>query len=287
MAISKELQKKVDFAIRLLQQAEISAKSKGQPVEIAYSGGKDSDVLLELAKMANIKFRAIYKNTSIDPPYTIKHCKENGVEIMPPKLTFLELLKNHGFPTRFRRFCCGYLKEYKILDVSAIGVRRSESKKRSERYKEPTQCRFYGKKKSEHVEQFFPILEWDDNDVEQFIKERNIQCHPLYYDEQGKFHVEKRLGCMCCPLISRKKRIKQFMLTPNMVKLYAIGGGYFFDNHDNKKVRERFNNVYEWICMDLFCESLQDFQNKFGKNLFNKGVDCKKFLEDYFNIKFD
>jgi len=38
--------------------------------------------------------------------------------------------------------------------------------------------------------------------------------------------------------------------------------------------------------MDLFCESLQDFQNKFGKNLFNDGIDCKKFLEDYFNIKF-
>ena len=283
--MTKELQKKVDFAIRLLQQAEISAKSKGQPVEIAYSGGKDSDCLLELAKMAKIKYRAIYKNTSIDPPGTIKHCKDKGVEIRQPKKTFLELLKKQGYPSRLIRFCCRELKEYKILDVCAMGIRKSESKRRNNQYKEPTECKFYGNKKN-HVEAFYPMLEWSDSDVEQFIQERKIKCHHLYYDEQGIFHVEKRLGCLCCPIKSRKQRLNDFKKYPNMVKLYIRGGEYYFNSKPFTKNNKIFNNVYEkFVCL-LFCDNVEDFKKRFGKNLFNDGVDCKKFLEDYFNIKF-
>lgn len=63
----------------------ISAVGENQ-VEVSYSGGKDSDVILELAKMSGVKYRAIYKNTTIDPPGTIAHCVENGVEIMKPTI---------------------------------------------------------------------------------------------------------------------------------------------------------------------------------------------------------
>jgi 3'-phosphoadenosine 5'-phosphosulfate sulfotransferase (PAPS reductase)/FAD synthetase len=56
------------------------------PIEVSYSGGKDSDVILALTKMAGIPYRAIYKNTTIDPPGTVQHCKDNGVE-------WLEILK--------------------------------------------------------------------------------------------------------------------------------------------------------------------------------------------------
>ena len=69
-----ELQKKIDDAIRLLKVFD----NPDDPVEIAYSGGKDSDVILQLAKEAGINFRAIYKNTTIDPPGTINHAKEMG-----------------------------------------------------------------------------------------------------------------------------------------------------------------------------------------------------------------
>lgn len=46
------------------------------PIEVSYSGGKDSDVILTLTKMAGIPYRAIYKNTTIDPPGTVQHCKD-------------------------------------------------------------------------------------------------------------------------------------------------------------------------------------------------------------------
>ena len=170
----KELQKKVDFAIKLLQ----SIPQDGD-IELSYSGGKDSDVILELAKMAGIPYRAIYKATTIDPPKTIAHAKEMGAEVIHPKKTFFQLVSKSGFPSRFSRECCSVLKEYKICDRAIQGIRRSESRKRAERYKEPEECRVYSKK--EKVKIYLPILEWTDQDVAEFIKERNIKCHPLYY----------------------------------------------------------------------------------------------------------
>lgn len=104
-----DLQKKIEKAIKLLQT---TTKNRGV-VELAYSGGKDSDVCLELCKMAGINFRAIYKCTTIDPSGTIAHAKSKGVEIVKPKMTMREILQKSGFPTRRKRFCCRILKEYK------------------------------------------------------------------------------------------------------------------------------------------------------------------------------
>ena len=171
-----ELQKKVDRAIRLLQSIPTD---KGD-IEISYSGGKDSDVILELAKMAGIPYRAIYKNTTIDAPGSIAHAMKNAVEIIRPKESFFRLVSKFGFPSRYYRFCCSALKEYKVCDIAIQGIRRSESKNREKRYKEPQICRFYGSKKN-HVSVYLPILEWTDEDVSEFIKERNIKCHPIYY----------------------------------------------------------------------------------------------------------
>ena len=95
--MTEKLEKKVDRAIRLLQSIPIN----NGDIELSYSGGKDSDVILELVKMAGLKVRVIYKNTTIDPPGTIKHCKEVGAEIVNPRTTFLQLIRKKGYPSRF------------------------------------------------------------------------------------------------------------------------------------------------------------------------------------------
>lgn len=181
--INEQLQKKIDQSIRLLQSVQ---KRYDGEIELAYSGGKDSDVILQLAKEAGIRYRAIYKNTTIDPPGTIAHVKEMGVEILRPKENFFQLIAKKGFPSRFSRFCCEALKEYKVLDKTVIGVRKAESRARKERYNEPTECRYFGSKKEEnHVEQIYPILEWTDEDVRDFILDRGLKLAPLYYDMGG------------------------------------------------------------------------------------------------------
>lgn len=174
----EKYQRKVEFAIKLLRHIPQDCE-----IELSYSGGKDSDVILELARMAGIPFRAIYKNTTIDPPYTIQHCKEKGVEIFAPKMTFFELIRKKGLPSRYKRFCCEVLKEYKVCDRAIQGVRRTESVSRAKRYKEPEICRVYPHKEKARI--YLPILEWTDADVERFITEQGIKCHPLYYDRGG------------------------------------------------------------------------------------------------------
>lgn len=71
--MKEELERKITQSIKLLQ-----VSCKGKKVELAYSGGKDSDVILQLAKESGIDFVPIYKMTTIDPPLTIKHAQDNG-----------------------------------------------------------------------------------------------------------------------------------------------------------------------------------------------------------------
>ena len=277
----KELEKKVEQSIKLLRSV---GASNPDPIEVAYSGGKDSDVILQLAKEAGINYRAIYKNTTIDPPGTIKHVREMGVEVKTPEKNFFQLIEQKGFPNMFMRFCCEKLKEYKILDRAIIGVRKSESTRRSLRYNEPTECKFYGNKK-QHVEAIYPILDWTDEDVEEFLADRGIKCAPLYYDEDGTFHVERRLGCMCCPLIYYKKRLKAFEQYPFMVKAYIKAGQKYRDDpkHAEAKTVAKYGDVYEWFVREVFYPNQKAFEEERDNSTVRP--DYKKYIEDYFNIQ--
>ena len=279
--MNKELKKKIKQAVKLLQ---VCYKSAGEPIEVAYSGGKDSDVILELAKMSGIEYRAIYKNTTIDPPGTIKHVMEKGVEIRRPKESFFSLMKRNGYPNRFSRFCCSVLKEYKILDNCVIGIRKCESVKRSKRYTEPTECRIFGSKKN-HVNAIYPILDWTDADELEFIKERGIKLHPLYYREDGSIDITRRLGCMCCPLKYHKKRLQQFKQYPGMIKAYLRCGNKFLKSHPESKTAKRYSDVYEYFVANAFFNNYKDYVNAKSGNLFSEKPDYKKQIEDYFKIE--
>lgn len=266
---NEQLQKKVNQAIKLLQSV-----AKSETVEVAYSGGKDSDVILQLVRESGIKYVARYKNTTIDPPGTIKHCKENGVEILQPKIKFFDIVKRFGYPNAFQRVCCKKLKKYPTeSNLVILGIRKVESVKRKKMYKEPINCKIYSKKK--HVQQILPILEWTDDDVLDFIQDRNIRLHPLYYDEKGVIHIERRLGCMGCPLQSRKKRIQFFIENPKWLKAWINAGHQFY------KVRTM--DEYELMVGVLFYKSIRELQT-IQNGLFGK-MDCKKLLEEKFNIK--
>lgn len=276
--VNENLQKKIVQSIRLLEG--IQKRYEGE-IELAYSGGKDSDVILQLAKEAGIKYRAIHKCTTIDPPGTLAHVNEMNVEIRRPKESFFQLVARKGFPSRFSRFCCEKLKEYKILDKAIIGVRKDESRARSNRYNEPTMCRFYGAQKEEnHVEQIYPILEWTIEDVKEFIIDRGLKLAPMYYDEEGKIDVTRRLGCMCCPLASRKKRIIEFQKHPLIAKAYLRAGQKFMDSHPKCKAREKYENVYEWFTRDVFFSRNEEWE-AVSKSFFGK-PNFKKYLEDKF-----
>lgn len=263
----------------------INAVGGGQ-VEVSYSGGKDSDVILELVKMSGVNYRAIYKNTTIDPSGTIAHCKENGVEIMKPTIRFFELVEKKGFPTRRARFCCEKLKEYKVMDMAIHGIRRSESTARAKRYSssDPIVCRMYGSKKN-HVNVILPILDWTDEDVAEFIAERGIKCHSLYYDENGNFHPERRLGCLGCPM-SQKGQLEDFRNNPQLVKLWIKAGQKWWDSHPNASSHQKFNDIYELFVHNVFYRTYEEFRNAVDGGLFKEyTINCKEYIEKQFNIK--
>lgn len=246
--MNEELNTKIKRAIRLLRSYDVFCKDK-YVLELAYSGGKDSDVILQLAKEAGINFKPIYKMTTLDPPGTIKHVKEMGVEIIRPDMNFFQLVERKGLPSRRMRFCCEKLKEYPINEKVIMGVRAAESIKRNKIYKEPTSCRIV---KSKHIEQVLPILSWTNQDIYEFIEDRKLKCAPIYYDDFGNFDVNRRLGCMCCPLQSYKKRLAEFRRYPKIALRYIESCKIYLQNHKNGKAYKKTNgDPYHFFLQDF------------------------------------
>ena len=109
--------------------------------EIMDSGGKDSAVLVHIAKKSGIPIKVVHNLTTVDAPETVyyvrdkfKKLREEGIdaEIVKPKETMWQLIEKKGTPpTRLIRYCCAALKEtYGVGKKIATGVRRSESVQR-------------------------------------------------------------------------------------------------------------------------------------------------------------
>lgn len=106
---------KVDLAIQRLRAF--------QPPEgyyVAFSGGKDSQCIYHLCKMAGVKFDAHYAITSADPPELIYFIRKNYPDVEFTRqydkdgkpITMWSLIASHALPpTRKARYCCASLKE--------------------------------------------------------------------------------------------------------------------------------------------------------------------------------
>lgn len=61
---------------RLREGAEISKHYYGKPLMLCYSGGKDSDVILDLAIKSGIEFELQHSHTTADAPETVYHIRQ-------------------------------------------------------------------------------------------------------------------------------------------------------------------------------------------------------------------
>ncbi len=217
-----ELQSKIDKSIDLLKKGEAFALSLN-PLEgyfVAFSGGKDSQALLELVKMSGVRYHAVHSVTGVDDPVTIHFIKSKypEVKLYHPKEKYLRLVSKKGLPIISRRFCCERLKErVGVGEVVLTGVRAEESRKRAayssiminSRRKEHEgmsvsrdenwlrevehQCI-----KGQDRVMIHPVLDWSVSDVWQFLAMRNVPVNPCYTSVG-------RVGCMFCPFASRKQ----------------------------------------------------------------------------------
>ena len=61
---------------RLKAASDMSLRLFEKPLVITYSGGKDSDVLLHLAKASGIPFEVLHSLTTADAPQTVYHVRD-------------------------------------------------------------------------------------------------------------------------------------------------------------------------------------------------------------------
>ena len=123
---------KVEIAQERLRQFEPE-----EGYYLAFSGGKDSQVIYEIAKLSGVKFDAHFNFTTVDPPEVLRFIKQYYPDVIweRPEKTMWQLIEEkHMPPTRIVRYCCMYLKERGGIDRFVItGVRAAESAKRKNR----------------------------------------------------------------------------------------------------------------------------------------------------------
>lgn len=234
---------------RMKTASSFSLKLYKVPLLIAYSGGKDSDVLLRLAEKSGIPFEVLHSLTTADAPETVYHVRgtfrrleEKGIRcdvdkhIHPDgtRTTMWNLIPRKLLPpTRFMRYCCSELKECGGKErFIATGVRWAESAKRkdrgvlevlhSDKSKRLTlmndnddsrmtmeNCQLNGKRVVN------PIIDWTDADVLGYAESEKIPMNPLYACGW------KRVGCIGCPLAGKKARGREFALYPKYRGAYV------------------------------------------------------------------
>lgn len=104
-----KVKNKVELAIERIRQFE-----PPEGYYVAFSGGKDSIVILDLARKARVKYDTHYQLTTVDPPELVNFIKDkySEVNIELPGTSMWNLIpKKRMPPTRIVRYCCEVLKE--------------------------------------------------------------------------------------------------------------------------------------------------------------------------------
>lgn len=212
---------------------------------LADSFGKDSTVLLELAKRAGVRFEAHHSLTTMDPPELIQYGRRHHPEtiIDKPQHSFWDHVRclphtRAGLPVRQSRWCCEELKERGGEGRRVLtGVRAAESVNRS-RYTVVQPCR---RTEAQGKVLVHPMLHWSTADVWEYIRRRNLTYCSLY-DEGWK-----RLGCVFCPFASAAEIARSRIRWPRMFAGLLRAIAYAYPNKPSWNTRwSSPEQVMEW-----------------------------------------
>lgn len=269
---------------RIKMASEMSLHHYGKPLICTYSGGKDSDVMLELFIRSGIPFEVHNNHTTADAPETVRHIRkkfqkleEHGIkcEIEMPmykgkRTSMWQLIPiKLSPPTRTKRYCCQILKETGCKNrYIATGVRWDESAARQERQEFEKIGRT--KKQKEKFTKVMlmndndakrrmselcmqqnkmivnPIIDWKHIDIWEYITSEKIEVCSLY--EMGY----DRVGCIGCPMAG-KKRYKEFFDFPKYKQMYLNAFARMLKELDRKgksHTWETPEDVYRWWLED-------------------------------------
>ncbi|MDP9170947.1 MAG: sulfate adenylyltransferase subunit CysD [Acidobacteriota bacterium] len=197
---------------------EVAAEFQ-KPVML-YSIGKDSSVMVRLAQKAFFPGRIPFPLLHIDTTYKFREMiafRDEFIASIGAKLivhTNTQAIADGTNPLRFgTQKCCGLLKTRALLDGLAAGgydaafggARRDEEKSRAKervysfrdefgqwdpKTQRPELWNLYNSRvdKGQHI-RVFPLSNWTELDVWQYIERENIPIVPLYYAKEREMVV--------------------------------------------------------------------------------------------------
>lgn len=294
---------KIKSAINLLQKADKIAKiyDPDNGYFLAFSGGKDSQCIYHLAKMAGVKFKAHMSLTSVDPAEVIRFVKTHypDVDLIKPKASIYTIArKKKMLPTmRFRWCCVEYKENTGAGKVTITGVRRQESARRAkinsveisrhkfsgdfedfENYRD-IKLSIISQKKGKQVQSgcisgkdtiiINPIIDWTEKDVWYFLNNVAKVPHCELYDKG-----DRRIGCLFCPMSSKKSIMQDVKNYPHLYKKW-LDVIMDIDVKQNTKITQLFRPyvkddkelcfyIFDWWTSKI---SMQDYINKNFKQL--------------------
>lgn len=198
---------------------------------VAFSGGKDSIVLLELVKRALPKtaFLVIFGDTGMEFPDTYdvverieQQCKKDEIAFYRAKSRFKpeDSWRLFGPPSRILRWCCTVhksvpqtlkvreiLKKSNYTELAFVGVRSAESVLRSEYEYEIDGKKIKGQKS------FNAILEWNSAEIWLYIFAKGLIINEAY------IKGNQRVGCVYCPMSLKTDYLKKTCY-PDIINAY-------------------------------------------------------------------
>ncbi len=198
--------------VKLIVKEYEKFKKRLDIFHVAFSGGKDSAVLLHLVKKALPvgSFVVIFGDTGMEFPATYetvecaqRECEKDGTPFYIAQSHFKpeESWKLFGPPARVLRWCCSVHKStpqtLKMREITGkndyigmdfVGVRAYESVARSKYDYEN-----FGKKQKGQYS-FNPILEWTSAEIWLYIFAQKLYVNRAYKEGNS------RAGCLFCPM---------------------------------------------------------------------------------------
>lgn len=223
------LPNRVDHAVELLRSLHTR-----RPI-VAFSGGKDSQVVAHLCRRAGLEPELIYHVTTIDPPEVVRHARQAGAWFDHPKANFARFIVQHGLPTMWQRWCCRLFKHSRTFaEITILGVRAAESYRRKRSWTQELQP-------TKRTLMVLPVLHWTDAEVWQYVTENRLKLCCLYSEGYA------RVGCIGCPLV-RGSRLRDYPRWPRFAQNIASG---FAQYAERTKLKDPGNYWRRWI-HDLF-----------------------------------
>lgn len=242
MNLLKEVAEKVNrpFEVKLAETREVIKhhfwEFPDNNVAVAFSGGKDSEVVLWLCLQVNPNVPVVFNNTGVEYPETVNFVAmlaeqwSLNLTVTHTQKSFWDCVEQYGFPQGTKRkglkfknnrpYCCYWLKEKPMFRAMRengwlgyfTGETAIESYNRMIWAKKKGTCIHL---KKEGVCKIKPILWWTEEETWQFIRANNLPVNEAYL--KGC----RRVGCMPCTAFKSWEAQMQ-KVNPKLYKLIKL-----------------------------------------------------------------